>query len=414
MTKITDIHARIVFNSRGEETVEVEVYTRQSTGRASAPSGASKGTYEAVAFPKSVTDSLGVLEELKPKIVGLDVTAQEKIDNVLREVDGTQNFSKIGGSLAYAISLASLHAAANFFGIRIFEYLQKSDTYQLPIPLGNILGGGKHASTGASDIQEFLVFPRNARSFKEAVLSNIITHRNVRRILEKRNIAFYGGRNDEGAWTAPVSDIEGLEIVQEACDLTKDEIGIQMRMGLDMASSSFWDKESGVYVYRRTNRRLSREDQINYVLNLIDEYELAYVEDPLQEEDFEGFAKLTKEARDKCLICGDDLFVTNFKRLKQGIEIGACNALIVKPNQVGTITDTLKTVNLARENNYLLVVSHRSGETEDTHLADLAIAFNSVFIKTGVVGGERICKLNELIRLEELLGKKAHIARFNR
>ena len=411
---ISDIKARRIFNSRGEETIEVEVKTLGGFGRAAAPAGKSKGVHEVVAFPendvkKAVERVYGII---KPKIVGLDASNQELIDKTLHEIDGTENFSFIGGNTAYAISLAVAEAAASTSKQPLFYWLKRFKETFLPLPLGNVLGGGKHAGKGTPDIQEFLVLPIGAKTFFEACHTNIKVHKKIGELLEKNVPAFTGGRGDEGAWAPPLKNEDALKIVSEAAEKVTNETGVKVRVGLDVASSSLWDSKLKCYKYVGEDKLKDQGEQIEYILELIEKFNLAYVEDPLHEEDFEGFAELTRKAKN-CLICGDDLFVTNKGRLKIGINIKAANSLIVKPNQVGTLTDTYETVKLAKSAGYIPVLSHRSGETVDTHLAHLSIAFSCPIIKTGVIGGERIAKLNELIRIEEMFAEEMSIAKLN-
>jgi len=279
----------------------------------------------------------------------------------------------------------------------------------LPYPLGNVIGGGKHAFGRATDIQEFLVLPVGADSFSAAVEANARIHGKLKGILGEMDSTFTGGKGDEGAWAPNISNDDALEALSKACNKISEEMGFECRMGIDVAASSLWNPEKGVYVYERDGIERDTGEQIEYILSLIDRYNLIYVEDPLHEDDYEGFKELTSKAHG-CLICGDDLFVTNVKRLEKGISMKSGNAIIIKMNQVGTLTDTWRTTRLAQENGYVPVVSHRSGETEAYHIAHLAVALNAPIIKTGVVGGERIAKLNELIRIEEELGDRARMA----
>ncbi len=387
---IEDVFYRIVFDSRGKETVECVVVTEASIGRAIAPSGASTGSEEAVVVDPYKIDEIE--ERVSKALVGLDVFDQKEIDRALREEDGTDNFSSIGGNFAIAASLAAAKAAANYLGLKLYEYIGGAFAKELPYPLGNVIGGGAHAE-GSTNIQEFLVIPVGAESFFEAQRANTLVHRKIKEIFRKKGI--FAAKGDEGAWAAQISDEEAFEILSEAISSAEDELGIKIRMGIDIAATELWDGEH--YVYR--DKKLTKEEQIGYVAELVDRYELLYVEDPLHENDFEGFAELTKSVR--CMVCGDDLFVTNVRRIKKGIEVGAANTVLIKPNQIGTLTDTFEAVKTAKDSGYDVVVSHRSGETEDETIAHLSVAFNATLIKSGVVGGERIAKLNELIRIED-------------
>jgi len=411
-TVIEDVTARKILNSRGDATIEVDVMTVDGMGRVSAPSGASTGKAEVIAFPEGgVEEAVRKVEEMiAPEIIGLYADEQEEIDTLLHELDGTENFRNLGGNTAYAVSLAAAEAAASSYNQPLFQFLGGSLASDLPYPLGNVVGGGKHALGKATDIQEFLVLPVGAPSFSAAVEANCAIHKRLKDLLRNVDSTFTGGKGDEGAWAPNVSNDEALEAVSRACNAVSDEVGFQCKAGLDVAASSLWNPEKKCYVYMRDGLSRSRGEQIEYILDLIKKYKLVYVEDPLHEDDFEGFKELTSKSP-SCLICGDDLFATNAKRLNQGIKKRAGNAIIIKMNQVGTLTDTWETTRLAQENGYVPVVSHRSGETTAHHIAHLAVAFNAPIIKTGVVGGERMAKLNELIRIGEMLGDRARMAK---
>lgn len=411
---IEDITPRIVLNSRGQKTVEVDVITTEGFGRASAPAGASRGKAEAVPFPKEgVEKAVKTVNDLiAPELIGLSAEEQEEIDNLLHELDGTKNFQEIGGNTAYAISLAVADAAADSYALPLFQYLGGSLANELPYPLGNILGGGKHAIGNAPDIQEFLALPVGAPNFMKAVEANVLVHRNVGSILKKADSTFTGGRGDEGAWAPNVTDDKALEAVVKACEEASTDIGFEIRPALDVAASSLWDEEETRYIYVRDDVKRDSGEQLEYIFSLIEKYDLAYVEDPFHEEDFESFAELTQKVRN-CLICGDDLFVTNVDRLSRGIKGSAGNTIIIKVNQVGTLTDAWKTTDMAKKAGYVPVMSHRSGETTAFHVAHLAVGFHCPIIKTGVLGGERIAKLNELIRIEEILGSSGRMSKLS-
>jgi len=410
-TVIEEVAARRLFDSRGGETLEVDVLTVAGFGRASAPAGASRGRAEAVPYPEGGVDGAvrKVGELIAPELIGLDADDQEAVDRLLHEVDGTGNFGNIGGNTACAVSLAAADAAADSQGISLYRHLAGSLAQELPHPLGNVLGGGRHAGGKAPDLQEFLSIPLEAETFSEAAEANVKVHQRVRSLLQERDIAFTGGRGDEGAWAPNLDNQEALEVVAEACRRVSEETGVRCGVGVDVAASSLWDPGEGCYVYRREGVRRSPGEQLDLVRSLVERYRLVYVEDPLQEEDFRGFAELRKGVRG-CLICGDDLFATSRKRLARGVKAGSANAIIIKVNQVGTLTDAWETAEAASRAGYTPVMSHRSGETTDTHLAHLAVAFHCPIIKTGVVGGERTAKINELIRIEETLGGRARLA----
>lgn len=389
---IEDVQYRIVFDSRGNPTVECEVFTESASGSAIAPSGASTGSEEAVAVDPFKIEEIE--EKVSRALIGLNVFDQREIDRVLREEDGTENFSNIGGNFAITASIASAKTAANILNIPLFQYLGGVFAEAMPYPLGNVIGGGAHAE-GSTSVQEFLIIPVGAESFFEAQYINTRVHRELKNIFKEKGI--FSAKGDEGAWAAQITDEQAFEILSMAIERVEDEYGVKVRMGVDVASTELWDGEH--YVYK--DRKLTPEEQISYIAELIDKYNLLYVEDPLHENDFEGFAELTKQV--KAMICGDDLLVTNVKRIEKAIEHGSVNTVLIKPNQIGTLSETVDAIKLARSKNWDVVVSHRSGESEDSALAHIAVAFNATLIKTGVVGGERISKLNELIRIEEMI-----------
>ena len=408
---IEEVMARILFNSRGQETIEVDIITEDGFGSAAAPAGASTGKAEVVSYSEGgVYSSIKKLEELLiPELIGMDAEEQNEIDGLLYEIDGTDNFSNIGGNTAFAVSLANAEAAATSYDLPLFQYLSGYLGDTLPCPLGNVLGGGKHALGKTTDIQEFLVLPLNASSFVEAAKANVLAHQKIGALLRKADPNFPGGKGDEGAWAPNIENEDALRIVAQACDDVSEEMGIECRPCLDIAASSFWDPKESVYVYSMEGTKRDPGEQLEFVKYLIEEYNLVYVEDPFDEDDYESFSELTQKV-DNCLICGDDLFVTNSERLARGIELGAGNSLIIKTNQVGTLTDAWETTRLAKMAGYVPVMSHRSGETTDTHIAHLAVGFSCPIIKTGVMNGERVAKINELIRIEENLGNRAQMS----
>jgi len=404
---IEDIIARKVFNSRGEETIEVDVVTTSSFGRASAPAGKSRGKAEAVYYPQGGVDqAIKKVEELiAPELIGLNADIQDEIDKTVHEIDGTKDFRIIGGNTAFAISLANAEAAANSNGLLLFQYLGGYVAHELPYPLGNVISGGKHGQGKTPDIQEFLVLPYGAESFSEAAAANTQIHKRIGDSLKKKDKLFGGGRSDEGAWIANIGDLEALEVLADACEEVSNELGFECCLGADIAASSLWNTKKKTYVYKSEEKRRDSGEQLEFISGLIKKYHLVYVEDPFHEEDFKGFTKLTKKVKN-CLICGDDLFVTNSERLSRGIKLGAADAIIIKVNQVGTLTDAWETIEMAKRAGYVPVMSHRSGDTCDWHIAHLAVAFKCPIIKTGVVEGTRIAKINELIRIEEFLGDR--------
>ena len=411
---IEDIMARKIFNSRGEETLEIDIITTAGFGRASAPAGASKGKAEVAPYPEGgVDEAIKKAEELiVPELIGMDATEQEEIDILLHEIDGTTDFRNVGGNTAFAVSLATAEAAATSYDMPLFQHLAGYLANELPYPLGNVLGGGKHAFGKAPDIQEYLVIPLEASTFSDAAKANILVHQKVGSSLKKADETFTGGRGDEGAWAPNMKNEEALEIVVKACEEVSRELGVECRAGLDIAAATLWNQKEKCYVYSRDGIRRDSGEQLDFVLHLVEDYNLAYVEDPFHEEDYEGFAELTGKVK-KCLVCGDDLFVTNRERLIRGIKVCAANAIIIKANQVGTLTDAWETTKMAKKTRYIPVVSHRSGETSDAHIAHLAVAFSCPVIKTGVLHGERVVKINELIRIEETLGNRAEMSIFD-
>ena len=377
-------------------------------GRAAAPSGASRGKWEVVDYPSGGIDvSIKRLKDISKKFVKVNPADQEAVDLLLHSLDGSDNFSWLGGNASVAISMAVAKAAAAALGKPLFAHMGSGRS--LPYPLGNVLGGGKHAGKRAPDIQEFLSLPVGAKSMTEAIFTNVKVHKRIRELIEKKDATFTGGKGDEGAWAPNLNNEEALEALSKACEEVSQETGVLTRPCLDVAASSLFDEERGVYIYKREGVERDGGEQIDYITGLIKKYKIYYVEDPLHEEDFAGFAELTKKVGKKCLVCGDDLFVTNVERIKRGVEAGASNAVLIKPNQIGTLTDTLRAVKMAKDNRRVPVISHRSGETTDETIAHLAVAWGCPLIKTGVVGGERIAKLNELIRIEELLGAQARM-----
>ncbi|MDS0259023.1 phosphopyruvate hydratase [Haloarcula sp. S1CR25-12] len=398
MTLITDIRLRRVLDSRGNATVEADVLTESGGfGRGKAPSGASTGEYEAIELPAQEAIA-NAREDALPRLIGeVHAGNQRDVDNALRAADGSDDFSGIGANSAVAISMAAAAAGADVLGAPLYQHL--GGTFrgnEYPTPLGNIIGGGEHAAD-ATNIQEFLAAPIGAPSVEEAVFANAAVHGEVHDILADRGIP--AGKGDEGAWAPSVSDDEAFEIMAEAVETVADDFGFAIQFGLDVAGAELYDEDEDGYVYDDGVK--STEEQIAYIAQKVEEYDLVYVEDPLDENDYEAFADLTEQVGDQTLVCGDDLFVTNVERLQTGIQQDAGNSILIKPNQIGTLTDAVDAIELATENGYESVVSHRSGETEDTTIAHLAVATGAPFIKTGAVGGERTAKLNELIRIED-------------
>lgn len=400
---IEDVRVRKILDSRGNPTVEVDVITWNGFGRAAAPSGASTGAHEVVAFPAGGVDKIiGEVEDIiSSELIGMDAEDLNEIDMVLREIDGTENLSSIGGNTTVAVSMATAKAAASSYNMPLYRFLGGNMPTEIPYPLGNMINGGAHAGRNAPDIQEFLVIPVGAENITEAVFTNVNVHKKIRELIPAKDNSFTGGKGDEGGWAPNLTNEEALEIQVKACQIVSDETGVEVKPAMDLAASEMWDPSKEMYIYQREGVERSTGEQVDFVEEIIDNYGFFFVEDPIREDDFEGFTELTRKVGKKCIICGDDIFVTNTELLQEGIDKHAANSIIIKPNQIGTLTDTYNTVELARNNKYVPVVSHRSGETTDETIAHLAVAFSCPIIKTGAVGGERIAKLNELIRIEK-------------
>jgi enolase len=400
---IEDVRVRKILDSRGNATVEVDVITWNGFGRAAAPSGASTGAREVVAFPAGGVDKIiGEVEDIiSSELIGMDAEDLNEIDTVLKEIDGTENLSSIGGNTTVAVSMATVKAAASSYNMPLYRFLGGNMPTEIPYPLGNMINGGAHAGRNAPDIQEFLVIPIGAENITEAVFTNVNVHKKIRELIQAKDHSFTGGKGDEGGWAPNLTNEEALEIQVEACQIVTDETGVEVRPSMDLAASEMWDPSKEMYVYQREGVERSTGEQVDFVEEIIDNYGFFFVEDPIREDDFKGFTELTNKVGKKCIICGDDIFVTNAELLQQGIDKHAANSIIIKPNQIGTLTDTYNTIELAKNNKYVPVVSHRSGETTDETIAHLAVAFSCPIIKTGAVGGERIAKLNELIRIEK-------------
>jgi len=402
VSRIKDVKARRILDSRGSPTIEVTVYAGDIAANACAPSGASVGRHEVQAFPKGgVDESIKMIELLSRVLRGMNVDDQVSVDKAIREFDGTDNLSRIGGNAAIALSIAVAKAAAAIKGVPLCSYL--SDQLEAPFPLSNIIGGGVHTKGESIDFQEFLVLPVGARSFSEAARINVMVHREVSRILAERLPRYVFGRNDEGAWAAPLTIRDALEVLSSAVQKVESELGVKVRLGVDAAASSIWNEERGRYVYRKEGVERTSEQQLKYVLSLIEEYDVAYFEDPFNEDDFDSFACLRASLGKKCMITGDDLTVTNKERIGKAVEKNAINGVIIKPNQIGTLTDTKMAVELASLRKIVPIASHRSGETCDPALAHIAIGMRCPIIKIGIMGGERMAKINEIMNVEEKL-----------
>ena len=393
MGAIEEVFFRKILDSRGNATIEVDVVADDGFGRAAAPSGASTGAHEVAAWaPGGVDESLRLARDLlAPELEGVDVLLQREIDHVLEEVDDTDDFSKIGGNLAVA------RCAAHSLDIPLYAYLGGAFVSKLPRPFGNVLGGGAHA-VGGTDIQEYMSVALGP-TVAQSVFANAFVHKEVKALLKQRFPGQSLGKGDEGAWTAPIGNVEALDLVSEACRKASDEFGFDVRLALDVAATELWDSKH--YTYK--DGKKTSADQVQFLADIAGKYNVLSIEDGLAEDDWDGWVDLTKRVGSKCLLVGDDLFTTSPERVQKGLSLGAANAVLVKPNQIGTLSRTVETIDLAHENGYKTIVSHRSGETTDDAIAHIGAAFGCYGIKTGAVGGERIAKLNELIRIEEEL-----------
>ena len=402
MPLISSLKGRIVYNSRGSKSIEIDVITdNKFLGRACAPSGASVGSHEVPSFVDNNAElTLQKFESNKTKFVGADASDLKGINQILRDIDTSDNYSGVGGSVAYGVSIASAASASLSLNVPLFVMLNKHGQYRFPYPLGNILGGGSHAGPGTPDIQEVLVCPIGSKTINQALETNFKIHKEVRMLLEKKDKNFTYGRGDEGAWAPNLNNDEAVSIVAQAVEDSGLKLGKDIALGIDFASSSLWDPKRKIYDYSRQGLARTTQEQIEFVENLIKNYHLIYAEDPVNEDDFESMATLTKR-NSECFITGDDMLVTSSERVNEARKYGACNAAILKVNQAGTLHDALDFANTCAKNNIRIITSHRSGESIDSHISHIAVATASKMIKTGVVGGERVSKLNELLRLSE-------------
>jgi enolase len=402
MPSISSIRGRIVFNSRGSKTIEIDVVTDgKFIGRTCAPSGASVGKFEAQSFPENKPEeALSMLNANINRFLGLQAEDLQAVYDVLRSIDKTDNYSKIGGSVAYALSIAAVDSAANSLGVPLFKLLKPSKPYKFPFPLGNILGGGAHAGPGTPDIQEILACPVGAENIIDALEMNFKLHRETRNVIESLDKRFTYGKGDEGAWAPNVNNDQALEIIEKAVRNCGYTLGKDMAIGIDFASSSFWNEEKQLYDYTRQGIERDTGEQIEFANRLIHDYKLIYAEDPMHEGDFESMAVLNKK-NPNTLITGDDMLVTNSGRLREAVKYGACSGAILKVNQAGSLYEALDFAKECKKNNIKIITSHRSGESTDSHISHIAIATSSKMLKSGVLGGERIAKLNELVRLIE-------------
>ena len=416
MSIIEEITARQIFDSRGNPTVEVDVITEiGSIGRAAVPSGASTGKHEAVELrdnDKANYMGKGVLKAvanvnniIAPELIGVSVIDQNLIDKIMLELDGTSNKSKLGANAILGVSLATAKAAAIDTGQSLFRYLGGENANTLPVPMMNILNGGSHADNSI-DFQEFMIVPVNAGSFAHAFKMGTEIFHNLKKVLSDNGMSTNVG--DEGGF-APMlrSNEEAIELVLTAIEKAGYKPGENVYIAMDAASSEYYDSSEKVYHFKNsTGDKLTSSEMANYWNDWVDKYPIISLEDGMDEDDWDGWKKLTELTGNKTQLVGDDLFVTNMERLQKGIDEGIANAILIKVNQVGTLTETINTVGLATRNSYKSIISHRSGETEDSTIADLAVALNTGQIKTGSASrSERIAKYNQLLRIEEELGE---------
>ncbi|MGH1561927.1 phosphopyruvate hydratase [Mumia sp. DW29H23] len=422
MASIEAVGAREILDSRGNPTVEVEVALDDGTiGRADVPSGASTGKFEAVELRdggdryggKGVQKAVDAVNEaIRPEIIGLDADEQRYVDQTLLRLDGTPNKGQYGANAILGVSLAVARAAADSAGLPLFQYVGGANAHVLPVPMMNILNGGAHADTDV-DIQEFMIAPIGADSFAEALRQGVEVYHALKSVLKADGLAT--GLGDEGGFAPNLSSNRAaLDLIAKAVESTGLKLGTDIALALDVAASEFF----GDGGYRFEGATKSAAEMTAYYADLVASYPIVSIEDPLDEEDWDGWKAITSELGDKVQLVGDDLFVTNSERLQRGIDEGAGNALLVKVNQIGTLTETLEAVDLAHRSGYRCMMSHRSGETEDTTIADLAVATNCGQIKTGAPArSERVAKYNQLLRIEELLddaGSYAGRAAFSR
>ncbi len=418
MSAIIDVHARQILDSRGNPTVEVEVITEEGAlGRAAVPSGASTGIHEAVELrdgDNSVYMGKGVLKAVKhvntiiaDKLIGLEVSEQNQLDRLMIELDGTPNKANLGANAILAVSMAIAKAAASEANLPLYRYIGGVNANTLPIPLMNILNGGAHADN-AIDFQEFMIMPTNASTFSESLQMGTSVFHHLKAVLKKKGYSTNVG--DEGGFAPNIrSNEEAIETVLQAIEAAGFKPGKDIYVAMDAATSELWNEEKGLYIFKKSDKReLTPSDMVSFWKKWTEDYPIISIEDGCAEDDWNGWAMLTKSIGDTCQLVGDDLFVTNVNRLERGIKENIANSILVKVNQIGSLTETINAVNLATRNAYTNIMSHRSGETEDTTIADLAVALNSGQIKTGSASRtDRIAKYNQLIRIEEELGSDA-------
>ncbi|MFC1865238.1 phosphopyruvate hydratase [Chloroflexota bacterium] len=415
MPNIKSIKACEILDSRGNPTLEAKVMLAGgAVGRAAVPSGASTGIHEAVELrdgDKPRYNGKGVLKAvanvnnvIAPALVGMSIFDQEIIDNNLIDLDGSENKSKLGANAILAVSLAAAHAAAAYLDVSLYHYLGEDDNYTLPVPMLNILNGGKHA-TDSTDFQEFMVFPAGAENFSDALRMGTEVYHSLKTVLESKGLNTNVG--DEGGFAPSLpSNHQAVELIIQAIEKAGYKAGIDCFIALDPAASEFY--EDGKYKLTREGKQFSSPEMVEYYADWVSKYPVLSIEDGMAEDDWEGWHLLTEKLGSRVQLVGDDLYVTNVKRLAKGIRFNSSNSILIKPNQIGTLTETISAVKMAQQAGWTAVVSHRSGETEDTTIADLAVGLNSRQIKTGApCRSERTAKYNRLLKIERELGSKA-------
>ncbi|MEM9836288.1 MAG: phosphopyruvate hydratase [Bacteroidota bacterium] len=419
MSSILDIKARQILDSRGNPTVEVEVLTAEgAVGRAAVPSGASTGMYEAVELRDGDEDvylGKGVLkaidnieEQIAESLLGVDVEDQRYIDDLMIELDGTDNKGKLGANAILGVSLACAKAAAIELGQPLYRYVGGVNAHVMPVPMMNIINGGSHADNSI-DFQEFMVMPVGAERFSDSLRMGVETFHHLKKVLKSKGYSTNVG--DEGGFAPNIkSNEEAIETILTAIEKAGYKPGIDIMIAMDAAASEFYNREEGVYHFHKSDgRKLSTDEMVAYWADWVEKYPIISIEDGLDEDDWASWNKLTSAVGDKVQLVGDDLFVTNTKRLSRGIEESSANSILIKVNQIGSLTETIEAVNMAHRASFTSVMSHRSGETEDTTIADLAVALNCGQIKTGSASrSDRIAKYNQLLRIEEELGDTAY------
>ena len=417
MPNITSIHAREVLDSRGNPTIEVEVYTESGAfGRAIVPSGASTGEYEAIELrdgDKSRYLGKGVLkavanvnETIAPALIGYDVTMQAFLDKLMIELDGTPNKAKLGANAILGVSLACARAASDYVGLPLYLYLGGFNAKVLPTPMMNIINGGSHADNSI-DFQEYMILPIGAKTFRQALQMGAEVYHSLKKVLHAKG--FNTAVGDEGGYAPDLESNEaGIQAIIEAITKAGYVPGKDIAIGMDVAASEFYNAEKKVYELKGENKVFTSKELVEFYVGLVEKYPIVTIEDGLDQNDWEGWAYITEKLGAKIQLVGDDLFVTNTERLATGIEKGIANSILIKVNQIGTLTETFNAIEMAKNAGYTAVVSHRSGETEDSTIADISVATNAGQIKTGSLSRtDRIAKYNQLLRIEEELGEVA-------